>query len=100
MAVTENRVLIGSLDFPTLTLTNDCIKSISGILSLDLVGEELPDDTLEIIFDAVNHLTPVAPLDYADGLESADGDLLLVADDIAFPAMQLPHGCPLWSGRK
>ena len=96
MAVTQNRIIIGDQQSPVLTLDNECIRSVSGVLTCNLVGEELPDDTIEAVLDAGGSLTNIVPLDYADGLESNDGELLVVADDIASTYMQLPHGVPVW----
>lgn len=96
MAVTQNRIIIGDQNSPVLTLDNECIRSVSGILTCNLVGEELPDDTIEAVLDAGGSLTNIVPMDYTDGLESSDGELLAVADDIASIYMQLPHGIPVW----
>lgn len=96
MAVTQNRIIIGDQNSPVLTLDNECIRSVSGILTCNLVGEELPDDTIEAVLDAGGSLTNIVPMDYADGLESSDGELLAVADDVASIYMQLPHGIPVW----
>lgn len=96
MAVTQNRIIIGDQNSPVLTLDNEYIRSVSGILTCNLVGEELPDDTIEAVLDAGGSLTNIVPMDYADGLESSDGELLAVVDDIASIYMQLPHGIPVW----
>ena len=83
MAVTQNRIIIGDQTSPVLTLDNECIRSVSGVLTCNLVGEELPDDTIEAVLDAGGSLTNIVPMDYADGLESNDGKLLAVVDEIS-----------------
>lgn len=96
METTGNKILIGSINYPILTLTDECIKSISGLLSCNLIADELPDDTVEVVFDSSSHLTPVIPLDSADGMMSENGDILLTEDNIAAFVMQLPRGLSLW----
>lgn len=96
MAAGKNRLIIGDQRCPILTLENDTIRSVSGILSCNLVGEELPDDTIEAVLDAAGSLSNIAPLDYADGITAQDGTLLAVADNIADAYMQIPHGTPVW----
>lgn len=96
MAAEKNRLIIGDQECPILTLESDTIRSVSGILSCNLVGEELPDDTIEAVLDAAGSLSNIAPLDYADGITALDGTLLAVADNIADAYMQIPHGTPVW----
>lgn len=96
MGSAKNRLVIGDLSSPIITVEGDCIRSVTGILSSDILAQELANDTIEAVLDSVGWFTEIFPADEDDPLTTRDGDALTLADNAAAVYMGLPADTPVW----
>jgi len=96
MGSAKNRLVLGDLASPIITVEGDCIRSVTGILSSDILAQELANDTIEAVLDSVGYFADVLPADADDPLATADGDALTLADNAAAVYMGLSADTPVW----
>lgn len=96
MGSAKNRLILGDLASPIITLEGDCIRSVTGILSSDILAQELANDTIEAVLDSVGWFTELSPADEDEPLTTQDGDPLTLADNAAAVYMGLPVDTPVW----
>ena len=96
MGSAKNRLILGDLASPIITLEGDCIRSVTGILSSDILAQELANDTIEAVLDSVGWFTELSPADEDEPLTTLDGDPLTLADNAAAVYMGLPVDTPVW----
>lgn len=96
MGSAKNRLVLGDLASPIITVEGDCIRSVTGILSSDILAQELANDTIEAVLDSVGWFTELSPADEDEPLTTLDGDPLTLADNAAAVYMGLPVDTPVW----
>nr|DAI12192.1 MAG TPA: hypothetical protein [Caudoviricetes sp.] len=96
MGSAKNRLVLGDLASPIITLEGDCIRSVTGILSSDILAQELANDTIEAVLDSVGWFTELSPADEDEPLTTLDGDPLTLADNAAAVYMGLPADTSVW----
>lgn len=96
MGSAKNRLVLGDLASPIITLEGDCIRSVTGILSSDILAQELANDTIEAVLDSVGWFTEISPADEDEPLTTLDGDPLTLADNAAAVYMGLPADTSVW----
>lgn len=96
MGSAKNRLILGNLASPIITVEGDCIRSVTGILSSDILAQELANDTIEAVLDSVGWFTELSPADEDEPLTTLDGDPLTLADNAAAVYMGLPVDTPVW----
>ncbi len=96
MGSAKNRLVLGDLASPIITVEGDCIRSVTGILSSDILAQELANDTIEAVLDSVGWFTELSPADDEESLTTVDGDPLTLADNAAAVYMGLPVDTPVW----
>lgn len=96
MGSAKNRLVFGDLASPIITVEGDCIRSVTGILSSDILAQELANDTIEAVLDSVGWFTELSPADEEESLTTLDGDPLTLADNAAAVYMGLPADTSVW----
>ena len=96
MGSAKNRLVFGDLASPIITVEGDCIRSVTGILSSDILAQELANDTIEAVLDSVGWFTELSPADEEESLTTLDGDPLTLADNAAAVYMGLPVDTSVW----
>lgn len=96
MGSAKNRLILGDLASPIITVEGDCIRSVTGILSSDILAQELANDTIEAVLDSVGWFTELSPADEEESLTTLDGDPLTLADNAAAVYMGLPADTSVW----
>lgn len=96
MGSAKNRLVLGDLASPIITLEGDCIRSVTGILSSDILAQELANDTIEAVLDSVGWFTELSPADEDEPMTTLDGDPLTLADNAAAVYMGLPADTSVW----
>ena len=96
MGSAKNRLILGDLASPIITVEGDCIRSVTGILSSDILAQELANDTIEAVLDSVGWFTELSPADEDEPLTTLDGDPLTLADNAAAVYMGLPADTSVW----
>ena len=96
MGSAKNRLVLGDLASPIITVEGDCIRSVTGILSSDILAQELANDTIEAVLDSVGWFTELSPADEEESLTTLDGDPLTLADNAASVYMGLPADTSVW----
>lgn len=82
MENTKNKIVIGELNNPIITLDDRCIVRCDVSISCDVNSTDLPIDTVEIVVDSSRYSSVLLPLYDDDGIKTTDNKIVCVLDDL------------------